>query len=1560
MLQNDNVSYQVFAVSEFIDQAENIGKVTLTQDKWRMLAPFIERLKTGRNEFFEQIEALAQLPNTSELTIFLSDFLERLDYTEPFDFVANYDSLCSDFITLADLLLDEDESRQAMHNFAARSKIAAGETASEEKETAAVHSSTETDIETIALPVPLVHDGLDKKEYTLTELVFIELGLQIKQNKAAAADAELASALEQYLLQLQKNYQRKPELILHQPAKEAVLLGQELIALLNGPEIFQQNKYFVALKRLGSALWSYGEKYRDDLMLSFSGAITASGEGEADAERKVLQKRIYSYFEKESEHHISVMEAALRDDQFGQFWLELEALRTLVMIHGYEGTENACLRLIREQEQFADADVDTFLRDNKHDISAYFKAILVNEREGNKDEVANKLAILDEIVLAGFARFVPAEIESEDFPEYIDIVATVMQERALDTLPEWIPIDRDNAQILSYTDEFVDGIEVANAYFSNNEFLPWAWQEFYSAWPEIFRTQNVEQLSERVNYALELSAGTILSLDRQDLIVPEIFAQLRQRFSDLAPYYQLTDDEQAYFQEQVSSLAEFIESKEYHDYITKLLKHLNEHFFEEYSDQWVRKYFERLQQDYATMSFPLDDIFIPKPESEQVSDAKVDAEAVLAVDDAAVGKGESSGWIEELEKAVDAPEGADFIDVFRHEAATALTEVDAHLAAVTASDIDLGLLENQFHSMQAAAELVGLQNYADLCRQLEDVFIHMRANSTWKKHYRKETFTGIIAEMRAIAAAEAEDSELSSEALVLQLRNTLQLGEFEDKAAPPEISDEPVDAELLAVFEQETGSNIEQMKDSLQRLQDLPGNQAALQELNNASHSVLTAARMLGFAAIGDLMEKVEEAIEKVLAQKTKFSMQQVEIMRGVVSATERFLANRESAATLTALAGNLQARLQGQSSGDLSLSEYYHNYFFSDVEKALRQDVDEIRLRAYTANLLTFLSEDGGRRDVRLLLDKPFAEWLATVRNLQSKAPEGSTKITPIAAAKTDLLLASSAAMVDSQMGMHEQLRDSQVLLTEMNTTQNLLNYVRSEMQSLDEKGVENKSTRRRRKELSGIFDAAVSKMNHLVEQMGQLNQTFADRVSDFGSMSTSFQRNILAARKVTAVELLRDLSAFVADLAGQLNKDVRVEGSGAEITLDVSTLAFLRGHLQELLTNALVHGIETAAERQERQKDAVATLRIEFRRRRNLIEIEVEDDGRGLDADVIADRAREMGIAVDESDDSIVDILFAEGFSTRSEVDSHSGDGNGLAQLKQAVKTMRGDISLDAETDAFTRFTIAFPEHSKIAEAAIVRIANDTFALPIGEEDELITIGKEDIHFSDDQYWVQYQKRRFPALFLDQEVHPESVFTPARRQAALRFIIDEQYFFLLTSEVKAMQTIVIRPLQRQLEQMDYIAGVAQLPDFQTILVLQTDVIIKQFEKLALPADPQDTDADTSEEKSSNDFRHAVILDPSTVSTRLLANYLRENDIETEVVNDVNDWREDFDKADVLFVTPDFLRTLRSRKGLWIDAPTNIVLLSDDPEPQVSGTDAVLVKPFNQDEVKTLLREMI
>jgi two-component system chemotaxis sensor kinase CheA len=362
---------------------------------------------------------------------------------------------------------------------------------------------------------------------------------------------------------------------------------------------------------------------------------------------------------------------------------------------------------------------------------------------------------------------------------------------------------------------------------------------------------------------------------------------------------------------------------------------------------------------------------------------------------------------------------------------------------------------------------------------------------------------------------------------------------------------------------------------------------------------------------------------------------------------------------------------------------------------------------------------------------------------------------------------------------------------------------------------------------------------------ELAQIAQENARQLRDL-------RASILQVRMVPLTEILERIPLMLRALMRTNARQVRlqVEAAGAELDKAVGERIFPA--IVHLVRNAVDHGIESPREREQASKRPEGTVLISCSSRSNTrLELAIQDDGRGVDAAVVA---RRLGVVVPDSDAALLELLCQPGFSTRDEATTTSGRGLGMDIVKRiVVDQLGGELSMQTTPGRGTTFTLKIPLSVAIVDAFVVECAGERFVVPVGGVEEILDVSGERLVFPPRPGMatavrpvgmVQRRGETLPLYSLATLLGLPYEARPGQRALVIRRA-GEPVGFLLDG-VRGQQEAVIRPLVDPLVRVSGVSAATDLGDGRPTLVLDLSALVaygqrrsKGLASGALPALP-------------------------------------------------------------------------------------------------------------------------
>ena len=332
---------------------------------------------------------------------------------------------------------------------------------------------------------------------------------------------------------------------------------------------------------------------------------------------------------------------------------------------------------------------------------------------------------------------------------------------------------------------------------------------------------------------------------------------------------------------------------------------------------------------------------------------------------------------------------------------------------------------------------------------------------------------------------------------------------------------------------------------------------------------------------------------------------------------------------------------------------------------------------------------------------------------------------------------------------------------------------------------------------------------------------------VQEISSVTSNLQDTIMRARLQPVGGLFGKFTRIVRDLSHKLNKEIQLEIFGDDVELDRTLLEGLSDPLTHLVRNSVDHGIEAPANRIAKGKSSCGTIRLSAAHLAGRVQIEVLDDGGGMDPERLKSKAIEKGIlTVDQAarmtDSDALQLIFAAGFSTAAAVSDISGRGVGMDVVKTNIEKLGGHVELDSRLGQGTRIIIRLPLTLAIVPALIVGCRGTNYALPQINVDEIVHPGDEyPLKSMGGARVLELRGQLLPVVNLSDLLgHP-----PRENSKQENFVVvlrlDHVSYGLIVNEIISNEEIVVKPLGRHLRSVPYYTGATILGQGEIAMIL-------------------------------------------------------------------------------------------------------------------------------------------
>lgn len=729
------------------------------------------------------------------------------------------------------------------------------------------------------------------------------------------------------------------------------------------------------------------------------------------------------------------------------------------------------------------------------------------------------------------------------------------------------------------------------------------------------------------------------------------------------------------------------------------------------------------------------------------------------------------------------------------------------------------------------------------------------------------------------------------------------------------------DAEVAEIFAEEASEILEACDQAVTRLAAREDEEQALAELQRGLHTLKGGARMAGLFAMGDLSHDLETLLLHMadgllpctadtyaLVQST---FDELHVLRdqipGVVAATpSQALVARLAAA----LRGDLPV-VEPEPAPDEIYPEVLLPESLTEAQPLVPESV-ELPVLPLAPSIPPALERLGelaraleappipeSERPERL---PPTAQDTEPSRlSVQRERPAEQRDFARVDAGVLEQLLNGAGEISIANSRLTQQLSQIQFNLDELNQT---VVRLRDQLRKLEIE-TEAQILYRHQDEPEKVTEFDPLELDRY-SSIQQLSRGLAETASDVSSLKDLLQNlssdteGLLIQQARTTTELQDQLmrtrmvpfdqhGSRLARLVRQTAKD---QGKLAELSivgsgdLDRQVLEKMLPPFEHMLRNAVIHGLESPAERDALGKPAAGTIRIAIHREGAEVVIDIADDGRGLDVAAIRRKAIDLGFVgrgTELTDEEAIQFILRSGFSTADQLTQAAGRGIGMDVVANQVAKLGGTLSIASQRGKGAIFTLRLPFTLAVTQALIVRAGQEMYALPLPTVEGIIRIARSDFEerMAQPEPAIEYGGQRYFFRHLGQflGLGPSRLPDEQDRVSIILVRAGDNSTALITDEMQDSREIVVKPVGAQLATIRGISGATILGDGRIVVILDVGALVRS----ARPA----PDTPTPEPEPVQKQTVALVVDDSITMRRVTQRLLERNGFRVVLAKD-------------------------------------------------------------------------
>ncbi|MBC3955419.1 chemotaxis protein CheA [Pseudomonas triticifolii] len=347
--------------------------------------------------------------------------------------------------------------------------------------------------------------------------------------------------------------------------------------------------------------------------------------------------------------------------------------------------------------------------------------------------------------------------------------------------------------------------------------------------------------------------------------------------------------------------------------------------------------------------------------------------------------------------------------------------------------------------------------------------------------------------------------------------------------------------------------------------------------------------------------------------------------------------------------------------------------------------------------------------------------------------------------------------------------------------------------------------------------------------------DEAMSKAVSNLDVVTADLQTAVMKTRMQPIKKVFGRFPRLVRDLARQLKKEINLELVGEETDLDKNLVEALADPLVHLVRNAVDHGIETPEEREATGKSRGGRVILSAEQEGDHILLSISDDGKGMDPNVLRSIAVKRGVMDKDAADRLSDtdcynLIFAPGFSTKTEISDVSGRGVGMDVVKTKISQLNGSINIYSTKGQGSKIVIKVPLTLAIMPTLMVMLGNQAFAFPLVNVNEIFHLNLSTTNVVDGQEVVIVRDKALPLFYLKRWLISSAAHEEQREGHVVILSVGTQRIGFVVDQLVGQEEVVIKPLGKMLQGTPGMSGATITGDGRIALILDVPSMLKRY----------------------------------------------------------------------------------------------------------------------------------
>lgn len=621
--------------------------------------------------------------------------------------------------------------------------------------------------------------------------------------------------------------------------------------------------------------------------------------------------------------------------------------------------------------------------------------------------------------------------------------------------------------------------------------------------------------------------------------------------------------------------------------------------------------------------------------------------------------------------------------------------------------------------------------------------------------------------------------------------------------------------EALRAFLDESYENLEQLDQDLIELEQDPKNQDILSSIFRTIHTIKGTGGFFGYSKLESISHIGETLLSKLREGQLELSKDMITALLSTMDSVREILSSIEATEVegdkdYSDLVNTLTLLTNGETPGG------------GEKAKTTKRSSTKSAATKKTAAAKDSGDDDTGKAEP----DSAEATSDAEPKK-ESKQP----------AAKPAAAKAESAAAVETQSVAQSNIRVNVKLLDDL---------------------------------MNLVGELVLTRNQIMQSSAAQTDSALSHSFQRLNLITTELQEGVMKTRLQPINRVWSNFPRVVRDLSLACKKSIQLVMEGKDTELDKTIIESIKDPLTHLVRNSVDHGIESPSERKKAGKSEEGTLTLRAFHEGGQVNIEISDDGKGLDAERIKEKALKMGLVTPENvsriqDSDIGNLIFLPGFSTAKKVTNVSGRGVGMDVVRTNIEKIGGTVDVKSSAGKGTTFRLKIPLTLAIIPALTITSAGERYAIPqlslletVRLDGEQLKSGIERMHGT-----LVYRLRGnlLPLIDLNKELQVNKKLEDQQSASIVVLQAEGRQFGLIVDEINDSEEIVVKPLGKELKNIPIYAGATIMGDGTVALILDIVGLGKRAGAISELSDQAMVDKGTVQHLEENDLRTLLVL---------------------------------------------------------------------------------------------------